>query len=436
MTAENRRADNAAIREIVAKLRQTISIAAFVIVVLFAIILRYVSLADSPYLTFLPKLSVTVIMWITIFLAAVGFFLAVRTAKQVIRIIRDYRGRFERILGIMKDLREEIYGDILLEKIMDHAIAITGSDAGAILLVDGGDLAFKTVRGEKEGKLVGTAVEKGKGVAGWVAKNGVTLRIADTSADSRFEPDVDSLTTEKAKSVLCAPLRTRSGVLGVIELMHGKDGYSYRERDEEIIVYLAEQAAFSILRTKFLEDQKNYEIHLTDMLLEAIDFQVPSKKGHSRRVAAYGNIIAKGLNMTDGERRRLYFGSLLHDVGFLKIDSGLAFKKEDFSRHPVIGYEMIKPINFYADIASFILHHHERYDGHGYPAKLKGEQIPIEARIIAIAESFDAMTSEASYRIPISFSEAIEELKRSAGTQFDPELIGIFVNNVEPQHMA
>jgi HD-GYP domain-containing protein (c-di-GMP phosphodiesterase class II) len=436
MTAENRRADNAAIREIVAKLRQTISIAAFVIVVLFAIILRYVSLADSPYLTFLPKLSVTVIMWITIFLAAVGFFLAVRTAKQVIRIIRDYRGRFERILGIMKDLREEIYGDILLEKIMDHAIAITGSDAGAILLVDGGDLAFKTVRGEKEGKLVGTAVEKGKGVAGWVAKNGVTLRIADTSADSRFEPDVDSLTTEKAKSVLCAPLRTRSGVLGVIELMHGKDGYSYRERDEEIIVYLAEQAAFSIHRTKFLEDQKNYEIHLTDMLLEAIDFQVPSKKGHSRRVAAYGNIIAKGLNMTDGERRRLYFGSLLHDVGFLKIDSGLAFKKEDFSRHPVIGYEMIKPINFYADIASFILHHHERYDGHGYPAKLKGEQIPIEARIIAIAESFDAMTSEASYRITISFSEAIEELKRSAGTQFDPELIGIFVNNVEPQHMA
>jgi HD-GYP domain-containing protein (c-di-GMP phosphodiesterase class II) len=436
MTAENRRADNAAIREIVAKLRQTISIAAFVIVVLFAIILRYVSLADSPYLTFLPKLSVTVIMWITIFLAAVGFFLAVRTAKQVIRMIRDYRGRFERILGIMKDLREEIYGDILLEKIMDHAIAITGSDAGAILLVDGDDLAFKTVRGEKAGKLVGTAVERGKGVAGWVAKKGVTLRIADTSADSRFEPDVDSLTTEKAKSVLCAPLRTRSGVLGVIELMHGKDGYSYRERDEEIIVYLAEQAAFSILRTKFLEDQKNYEIHLTDMLLEAIDFQVPSKKGHSRRVAAYGNIIAKGLDVTDAERRRLYFGSLLHDVGFLKIDSGLAFKKEDFSRHPVIGYEMIKPINFYADIAPFILHHHERYDGHGYPAKLKGEQIPIEARIIAIAESFDAMTSEASYRIPISFSEAIEELKRSAGTQFDPELIGIFVNNVEPQHMA
>jgi HD-GYP domain-containing protein (c-di-GMP phosphodiesterase class II) len=436
MAGENRRADNAAIREIVSKLRQTIAITAFVIVVLFAIILRYVYLADSPYLAFLPKLSVAVIMWITFFLAAVGFFLSVRTAKQVMRMIRDYRGRFERILGIMTDLREEIYGDILLEKIMDYAIAITGSDAGAILLVDGDDLVFKLIRGEKAEKLGGTAVGKGKGVAGWVAQEGLTLRIADASNDARFDPEVDSFTGEKTESVLCAPLRTRSGVLGAIELIHKKGGYSYRERDEEIIVYLAEQAAFSILRTKFLEDQKNYEIHLTDMLLEAMDFQVPSKKGHSRRVAAYGNIIAKGLNMTEDERRRLYFGSLLHDVGFLKIDSDLAFKKEDFIRHPVIGYEMIKPINFYADIAPFILHHHERYDGQGYPGKLKGELIPIEARIIAIAESFDAMTSEASYRIPVSFNEAVEELKRSAGTQFDPELVEIFVNNVEPQQMA
>jgi HD-GYP domain-containing protein (c-di-GMP phosphodiesterase class II) len=436
MAEEIRKADSAAIKEIAAKLRHTIFIAAFVVVVLVAVILRYVYLANSPYLAFLPNLSVAVIIGITLLLAALGFFLSIRIAKQVLRMIRDYSGRFERILGIMKELREENYGDILLEKIMDYAIAITGSDAGAVLLMESDDLVFRMVRGDKAEKLVGTVVAKGNGAAGWVAQYGRPLRIEDSPADARFNPDVDSFTGKKTKSVLCAPMKTRAGVMGVIELIHNEGGYSYRERDEEIIVYLAEQAAFSILRTKFLEDQKNYEIHLTDMLLEAIDFQVPSKRGHSRRVARYGNIIAKGINMPEEERKRLYFGSLLHDVGFLKINEDESFNKEDFRRHPGIGYEMIKPINFYADIAPSILHHHERYDGLGYPMKLKGEAIPIEARIIAIAESFDVMTSKASYRIPVGFSEAIEELKRMAGTQFDPELVEIFVTNVEPQHLG
>jgi HD-GYP domain-containing protein (c-di-GMP phosphodiesterase class II) len=100
-------------------------------------------------------------------------------------------------------------------------------------------------------------------------------------------------------------------------------------------------------------------------------------------------------------------------------------------RHPVVGYDMIKQINFYADIAPVILYHHERYDGHGYPSKLKGEDIPIEGRIIAIAEAFDSMISISSYRVPVSFNEAIEELKRKSGSQFDQELVEIFAENID-----
>ncbi len=436
MMEEDHRGHNSVIAEISRKFRFSIAIVAFVIATLLAVIVRYLFAPEVTFLNFMPDISIGVIIGITFFLSVVGLYYNVSISRQVLRIVRDYGNRLDRILGITSDLRQEIYGDILLEKILDHALTITSSSAGSILLVDGDALIFKIVKGEKAEQLVGTSVETGKGIAGWVAKNGEPVRIADASQDPRFTRDVDAMTGFETKSVLCVPLMTGTGVIGVLELLNKQGGYAYRDRDEEVIMYLAGQAAISIIQTKFFEDQKNYEIHLTEMLLEAIDFHIPEKRGHSRRVARYGNIIAKGMNMTEEEKKRLYFASLLHDVGFLKISSDDAFRKEEYSRHPSIGYEMIKPINFYEDIAPFILYHHERYDGYGYPSGLKGEDIPIEARIIAIAEAFDAMISTTSYRVPVGFHEAVEELKRKAGTQFDQELVEIFASNIEPQHIV
>ena len=113
------------------------------------------------------------------------------------------------------------------------------------------------------------------------------------------------------------------------------------------------------------------------------------------------------------------------------------YSKEEFMRHPVVGYEMIKPINFYADIAPYILHHHERYDGYGYPSQLKGGEIPLVSRIISIAEAFDAMTSDTSYKIPISLEAALEELTKNAGTQFDPATLQRYLwEKITPKHTA
>jgi HD-GYP domain-containing protein (c-di-GMP phosphodiesterase class II) len=434
MAEENRRGDNSVIHEINKKFRLSFSVVTFVIVILFIVIIRYIFEPLADYISFLPKTSVTLITVIVFFLTLMGLFLFLRISKQVIRIIKDYSNRLERILSITSDLREEAYGDILLEKIADAAKSMTRSDAVSILMLDDDSLVFKVAKGENAAGLAGTAVGRGKGIAGWVADNGRPLRVADVSKDSRFDPNIDVLSGSEAKSVLCVPLQTRSGIIGVLELLNGREGHPYRGRDEEIIMYLAGQAAISIIKTQFVEDQKNYEIHITEMLLEAIDFHMPEKKGHSRRVAMYSNMIAKSLDMPESEKKRLYFASLLHDVGFLKIHADNSFKKEEFMKHPVVGYEMIKPINFYADIASFILHHHERYDGFGYPSRLKGAIIPLESRIIAIAEAFDAMVSDTSYRVPLSASLAMEELKRNAGTQFDPALVEKFIEALELQY--
>jgi len=422
------------IRKRILTVSATVSV---VILALLIIFLRYAFPPVIPFISYLPDVSISIVVAAIFFLSAMGMYLSIQLSKETIRIIQDYSNRLERMLSITRDLREEIYGDILLEKIMDYALSITRSEAGSLLLLDGEKkLVFKIVRGEKASQLVGTSMELGKGITGQVALDGKSVSIDNVQKNAQFNPEYDALTGFKTKSILCVPLKTKSGVVGVLAVLNKEGGHHYRQRDEEILSYLAEQAAISILKTKFVEDQKNYEIHLTELLLETIDFQQPEKKGHALRVARYSNVLAKALDLSMEEKKRLYFASLLHDVGFLKINPDEAYKKEVYMQHPVIGFDMIRPITFYAEIAPFILYHHQQYDGNGYPpSKLKGEEIPLEARIIAIAEVFDAMTSTLSYKVPVSYEDALIELKQKAGTQFDPRLVELFVSNITPEHM-
>jgi putative methionine-R-sulfoxide reductase with GAF domain len=432
MEGESQGDKQSLIAEIKQKIRLLNAIAAFIIITLLAVIFRYLFKPLNEFLDFLPDISITLIIGIVVFLSVIGFYMWAVVSRKIILSIENYRNRLDQILTLTRDMREEIYGDILLEKIMDSSLALTQSDAGSILLVEESNLVFKIVKGAKGEDLPGKSIPVGRGIAGWVAKSGQSLLTGELQGDPRFDPEIDMITGYETKSVLCVPLTMKTGVIGVIELLNKKNGY-YTEKDEELLVYLAGQAAISLARAKFFEDQKNYEIHLTDILMETLDSQIIEKTGHSKKVAKYGNIIAKAINMTEDQQRQLYFACLLHDVGFLKIRNEDNFRREYYVRHPVIGYEMISPINFYSGIAPFILHHHERYDGTGYPLQLAGDDIPLESRIIAIADAFDVMVSENSYKVPLSFPVAIEELQRNAGTQFDFWLVEVFIQNISPE---
>lgn len=432
MPDEQLKSDSSALREVDRRIRLLIVTTTVVIVTLFSLLIYHLHPSLSALFFFIPEVSINLVMVLAFLLAVLGLTLFIRLARQVTRIIHDYSNKLEQLLSITRDLREEMHGDILLKKIIDNAMAITNADAGSLLLKEGDGLSFKIVRGAKAGLLIGKVVEAGRGITGWVAHTGQPVRLLDVQSDSRFNADIDSATGYETKSILCVPLVARSAVIGVIELLNRKDGNAFRRRDEEVLTYLAGQAAISITRARFYEDQKNYEIHLTEMLLEALDVHISEKSGHARRVARYSNIIAKGLQLSEEIKKRIYLASLLHDLGFMKINPETTFSRDEFVRHPTIGYEMIRPITFYADIAPIILHHHERFDGQGYPAGLSGDEIPVEARIIAIAEAFDAMVSQKSYKVPISVGDALSELRNRAGTQFDRELVEIFAVHIDP----
>jgi putative nucleotidyltransferase with HDIG domain len=157
---------------------------------------------------------------------------------------------------------------------------------------------------------------------------------------------------------------------------------------------------------------------------------------HSHRVSEICEKLANTLQMPDHEMKVIRNAGLLHDIGKIAISENLLNKPgkltpeefEEITRHPEIGYRILCSANEMTDMAEYVLSHHERWDGKGYPRGLSGEDIPLQSRMIAIADTFDAMTSVRSYRLPVSEEEAAKEILRNAGTQFDPELAQRFVH--------
>jgi HD-GYP domain-containing protein (c-di-GMP phosphodiesterase class II) len=137
------------------------------------------------------------------------------------------------------------------------------------------------------------------------------------------------------------------------------------------------------------------------------------------------------MGLSEAELKNLYYASLFHDIGFLKISKDSQKDKGQFIKHSQIGYEMIKPVSLWREAAEFILSHHERYDGTGYPSGKKGEEILLGARILSVADTFDVITSRHSYQEKVDYVAAIHEIEKNSGTQFDPEVVKAFKTAVK-----
>lgn len=173
--------------------------------------------------------------------------------------------------------------------------------------------------------------------------------------------------------------------------------------------------------------QRNFFVHVTELLIAALDAHQGEQAGHARRVAHLSVRLGRAIGLEEQRLERLHFAALLHDVGMLKIDTRRPQPKPVYRTHAALGQRMLSRIRLWEDLGPWVLHHHEWWDGSGYPEGLAGEDIPLEARIIGIAEAFDSMMSPSSYKTRRSFEEALSQVREGRGTQFDPRLADRFL---------
>jgi response regulator RpfG family c-di-GMP phosphodiesterase len=205
---------------------------------------------------------------------------------------------------------------------------------------------------------------------------------------------------------------------------------NYRQSLEEMVCKRTVQ-----LQNAVRDIEQSYADTL-DALGAAIDLRDGQTSGHSRRVALCSINILSRLHGTLAQLKTLMMGAFLHDVGKLAIPDAILLKpdvltdkeRRTMERHAQIGYDLVKRIPFLGDAAEIILTHHERWDGKGYPRGLKGHDVPLNARIFAVADAFDAMTSDRPYRLASSLKDAQNEIRRLAGTQFDSEVVAVFLS--------
>jgi len=175
-----------------------------------------------------------------------------------------------------------------------------------------------------------------------------------------------------------------------------------------------------------------------EMLMNSLYEKSNREMLHSKRVGQICEFIAKALGLKSDIIKNLSMAGLMHDIGKIGISESILNKEgkltnrewKEIQKHPEIGYRILSSVNEFSEIATYILEHHERWDGKGYPRGLNGEEITLYARIIAIADSYDAMTNQRSYRNGLSEQEAIDEIIRCAGTQFDPDIAKVFIDQV------
>ena len=270
-------------------------------------------------------------------------------------------------------------------------------------------------------------------------------RIVREDDRARLDAEKRTPADEEIRNLVAIPIFIQDQFSGVVVCANHPDGFA--STSEDVLLALGDHAGAVLDNSRLRGELRDAYLATVRLLAEAIDAKDPGLRGHSAAVSEYVTAVADRLGVEPRGREELVFGSLLHDVGKLGISERILLKpgaltpeeRSVIQLHPRIGYHLLRQVPALEAIAPAVLHHHERFDGDGYPGGLRGEQIPLEARVVSVVDAFTAMTEQRPYREPVSTGDACQELERCAGSQFDPEVVRLFVEEVRrrpPEEVA
>jgi putative nucleotidyltransferase with HDIG domain len=250
---------------------------------------------------------------------------------------------------------------------------------------------------------------------------------------------VDERTEFKTRNIICVPVKVKEKTIGVLEAINKKDGESFDEEDLALFTSLADQVAIALDNARLYQELEDMFLQTAESLADAIEKRDPYTGGHTQRVTAYCLTMAKYLPLKPAEMKWLKISAVLHDIGKIGIDDQILRKPERLNleefntikRHASMGAEIIDHIKQLRNVIPGIKYHHEQIDGAGYPEGLRGEKIPIIAKIVAVADTYDAMTTDRPYREGMRKALAIEELRKCSGTQLDQTVVEAFLKAYE-----
>ncbi len=372
---------------------------------------------------------------------------AERNAGEAERLARAH-AQGERELQIVHQVDEAILRGAgendIYALVLESAVGIMGGHRGLIWLVKevGGSHIAEVYPPHPERRaqfrrLLAT-MRPGEGTLGWAILNNQTSVSEDVSADPRYARLRQTIPNFKVGATISAPITVSGRVAGAITIGY-PDPRKFSQEEIDRITRFAGQLSVAIEHARQQESLKNMTLETVVALAESIESRDPYTGGHCMRLVQYAELLAREIGLSGSVLEVVRFGAALHDSGKVGVPDAILKKPGPLTPdewahmklHPYIGAQLCKKVSFLGHIYPIVYHHHERWDGSGYPDGLAGEDIPLPARIVTIADAYDAMTNDRPYRRARGHDYAVSELRRHAGQQFDPALVEKFVAAIE-----